>query len=910
MKKFLVAAVCSAVTLLAANFKTGQAARAIVGQRTFSASNAVASDVVLGGVGGVAFANGILLVTDSNRVAAEPLNHRVLIFRDLKSQLPEPKAEIPVSDKRCPLCGGTASVVLGQPDFTKVELGLSRTAMRLPTAVATDGTIVAVADTGNNRVLIWRSIPATNNAPADVVLGQSDFTSVRFPIVVDNRSFRAPQGVWIQGNRLFVADTQNHRVLIWNSIPTSNNAPADVVIGQPNFTTAVNPNLTIPEPKRDRLLNPVSVTSDGTRLYVADLGHNRVLIWNSIPTTNGQPADLVLGQPDFESAFSNNSPKVCAPTGKNDKGEDLFPIRCAATLDFPRYALSDGQRLFIADGGNDRVLVYNTLPARNGQPADVVLGQADEFTNLVTDQDDFFAPNLERLSARTLRAPQSLAWDGVNLYVSDPFARRVAVFTVADTLIDDRGVRNAASLETYAVGTVTVGGKIKENDEGTIKIADKEYKYKVQANDTLEKVTRELANLINAGAGDPSVVAIANERFRAISLSARKPGEEGNSVSLSVSVSANAELILTASGATLAGGRANVAIAPGTIVSVFGENLAAATVAADPNAPELPRELGGVQAYVDGIRAPLQFVSPTQVNLQVPFEISDASSANFYLRSNLPSGVNITQAVNLPVVFQNPGIFAVSGPEPRAAVALHGSSFATGLVSVDGSARENDTATIIIEDRKYTYTVQRDDTLAKIRDGLIALINAAEDEKVTASAATSFTRVRLFAKVPGPEGNGIAIATETSSGAQVVMTATKPALCCANVEGAPITEDNPAVPGETIKVYATGLGLVGPEEARREQITGRKYTGPAINEPNTFVSALAGSRTANVISAGYKVGAVGLYEVVLEISPELPTDPVTQLTIAQDIYVSNVVTFPVVAPEPPPAPPQANRNPN
>ena len=32
--------------------------------------------------------------------------------------------------------------------------------------------------------------------------------------------------------------------------------------------------------------SPVSVTSDGVRLYVADLGHNRVLIWNSIPVAN------------------------------------------------------------------------------------------------------------------------------------------------------------------------------------------------------------------------------------------------------------------------------------------------------------------------------------------------------------------------------------------------------------------------------------------------------------------------------------------------------------------------------------------------------------------------------------------------------------------------------------------------
>ena len=48
--------------------------------------------------------------------------------------------------------------------------------------------------------------------------------------------------------------------------------------------------------------NPVSVTTDATHMYVADLGQSRVLIFNTIPTTNGASADVVVGQPDFVSA--------------------------------------------------------------------------------------------------------------------------------------------------------------------------------------------------------------------------------------------------------------------------------------------------------------------------------------------------------------------------------------------------------------------------------------------------------------------------------------------------------------------------------------------------------------------------------------------------------------------------------
>ncbi len=110
--------------------------------------------------------------------------------------------------------------------------------MRAPTAVASDGQILAVADTSNNRILIWNSIPTINGQPADIVLGQPDFNTVA-PVIATASSVRAPQGVWVQNGRLFVADTQNNRILIWNSIPTHNNQAANVVLGQPNFTTVI-----------------------------------------------------------------------------------------------------------------------------------------------------------------------------------------------------------------------------------------------------------------------------------------------------------------------------------------------------------------------------------------------------------------------------------------------------------------------------------------------------------------------------------------------------------------------------------------------------------------------------------------------------------------------------------------------
>jgi uncharacterized protein (TIGR03437 family) len=62
----------------------------------------------------------------------------------------------------------------------------------------------------------------------------------------------------------------------------------------------------------------------------------------------------------------------------------------------------------------------------------------------------------------------------------------------------------------------------------------------------------------------------------------------------------------------------STAVSPGMPVAVFGTNLASATSTASSN--PLPYSLGGVSAAVNGIAAPLVYVSPTQVNLQIPYE--------------------------------------------------------------------------------------------------------------------------------------------------------------------------------------------------------------------------------------------------------------------------------------------------
>ena len=110
-----------------------------------------------------------------------------------------------------------------------------------------------------------------------------------------------------------------------------------------------------------------------------------------------------------------------------------------------------------------------------------------------------------------------------------------------------------------------------------------------------------------------------------------------------------------------------------------------------------------MQVYFDGIRAPLLYVSPTQINTQVPLEILDITSISVYIRTKRKDGsVTVTTPTGVPIIAQNPGIFAEEGPDPRPGVVLHSSSKATGTISVDGTAQAGDVATIKIEDRTYS----------------------------------------------------------------------------------------------------------------------------------------------------------------------------------------------------------------
>ena len=187
--------------------------------------------------------------------------------------------------------------------------------MSNPVGVAYNGQMLAVADSVNNRVLVWKSLPTSNDQQADFVVGQPNFTTFTpgqsgqygYPVGhCSATALRSPTAVFLDSaNGLWVADTGNDRVLYYGPI-TGNGQAATLVLGQANFDIDAQ-SIYMPNTTASSLLAPASVSSDGIHLFIADNFENRVLIWNTIPTSSNQAADVVLGQADFVSNLAKLS---------------------------------------------------------------------------------------------------------------------------------------------------------------------------------------------------------------------------------------------------------------------------------------------------------------------------------------------------------------------------------------------------------------------------------------------------------------------------------------------------------------------------------------------------------------------------------------------------------------------------
>jgi uncharacterized protein (TIGR03437 family) len=101
------------------------------------------------------------------------------------------------------------------------------------------------------------------------------------------------------------------------------------------------------------------------------------------------------------------------------------------------------------------------------------------------------------------------------------------------------------------------------------------------------------------------------------------------------------------------------AVAPGSIVSIYGAGLAKSTAAA--SSFPIPAALAGATVTVNGIAAPILYVSPTQINAQIPFE---ASAGPATLGVSVNGAVAGASTINIRAIA--PGLFLQ--PQGNAAV--------------------------------------------------------------------------------------------------------------------------------------------------------------------------------------------------------------------------------------------------
>jgi uncharacterized protein (TIGR03437 family) len=96
-------------------------------------------------------------------------------------------------------------------------------------------------------------------------------------------------------------------------------------------------------------------------------------------------------------------------------------------------------------------------------------------------------------------------------------------------------------------------------------------------------------------------------------------------------------------------------VSPGSIVAIFGNQLANQLALAD--SVPLSTQLAGVSVTFNNIAAPLQFVSTGQINAQVPFEVNPSGLTNVVVTNN--GAVSV--AAPIPVAQLAPGVFQFNG---------------------------------------------------------------------------------------------------------------------------------------------------------------------------------------------------------------------------------------------------------
>ena len=517
----------------------------------------------------------------------------------------------------------------------------SRNTLWSPTGVYFSGTELFVADSGNNRLVVLPFSGGSFGA-ATRVLGQASFTS-NAPNLIEGKEFNfttSIAGTSLSGGmaidassgtpHLYVADSNNHRILGFNDARrVTAGVAADIVIGQPDFSTSVcnYPSGSTNSPSASSLCYPSGLAVDANgNLYVADRGNARVLRFPAPFSYQGQleQADLVLGQFNFTTSGS--------------------PGPTASTMNAPYgLAFSGKNGLLVSDTGYNRILY---IPFTNGgfnagsdsgKAATKVFGQPD--FNTIT----------PGTSLGQLSSPRGISADtNGRPYVADTSNNRVLIF--ADP--NNPSTPTTGSQATLPIPSLNAPtGVFVNSTTGEIWVAD-------YNNARAIKYPQYDLLQFNAGTtstiSTPNPIVITQDQYGNLLI-----GDASNRISMyfpGLQAINGASLI---SSLSLTPGMFASICSPGTscVSSVAEFGATTADPSSLPNPLPLPTTLGDVQVMFNGAPAPLYYVSPTQINFQVPMSAPTSNTAD--LEVVQASTGRLYASAQIPMNVASPGLFLV-----------------------------------------------------------------------------------------------------------------------------------------------------------------------------------------------------------------------------------------------------------
>jgi uncharacterized protein (TIGR03437 family) len=579
--------------------QSGQPALAAVNEYAFGAF--VASNTFVSGPGG-------LFVIADNLYVTDTFYHRILQFPPIAGWAAEATAAM--SPK--------AVAVFGQGSFnTNLGNGVaggvpSAVSFLYPGAAAYANNELYVADSGNNRVLVFDGIAtATSLSPAVRVAGQPGFTYNAINLI-EGREFSLGSISWTVGTSgkrttvapvvaidktsayVYVSDPGNHRVLAFSDYRKLDGTQiADFVIGQTDLSSNLvnSPANSATAPGNTGLNTPTGLAVDSAgNLWVADTGNGRVVRFPAPFANRDRPAtaDLVLGKSEFESTLTESSASSMSR-----------PVSLAFT--------SNGD-LWVVDVAYNRVLRFpQAAGLTNGSAADLVLGQPD-FTTVTPGTGTGDQVN------QSLSAPLSIAIDASDrLYVTDTSTPRIMVWDVSsfgNPQSGSQGYGLGLLDSTYIPLSVTIHP---DPDNQVILYADSAGR--------LVKMPDYVSMALGATIDKTAVIGSYGARSITIDPAGNiYASDSANRIAVHYD---SAGLTNAANGFQL--------IAPLTLAAMRTPGIQLVSTEVDASGAPYPTALGGYSLLVNGVAAPVYAVTSDTVKFVVPNATPVNEAADFMI---------------------------------------------------------------------------------------------------------------------------------------------------------------------------------------------------------------------------------------------------------------------------------------